>query len=98
MEYLEVPQEAPAITSVRPPAYWPSSNGELVIQNLAVKYASELPSVLHDLSFTVRPAEKVGVVSVRIHNGQVLVLMCNLCRSAERDLVWRNVHIDECRS
>lgn len=63
VEYLEVPQEAPAETSVKPPAYWPSSNGELIVEKLEVKYAPELPPVLHNLSFTVRPAEKIGIVS-----------------------------------
>ncbi|KAH8100998.1 P-loop containing nucleoside triphosphate hydrolase protein [Cristinia sonorae] len=62
VEYLEVAQEAPAVTFVKPPAYWPSSNGELVVDNLVVKYAPDLPAVLHQLSFTVRAAEKVGVV------------------------------------
>lgn len=33
-----------------------------MVNNLEVKYAPELPAVLHDLSFTVRPAEKIGVV------------------------------------
>lgn len=63
VEYLGVPQEAPAIiTSNRPPAYWPSSNGELSVQDLVVKYAPNLPPVLHGISFTVKPTEKIGVV------------------------------------
>ncbi|KAJ3554652.1 hypothetical protein NM688_g2996 [Phlebia brevispora] len=63
VEYLDVPQEAPAIIEEkRPPAYWPSSSGELVVRDLEVKYAPDLPSVLHRISFTVRPSEKVGVV------------------------------------
>ncbi|KAF8078960.1 ATP-binding cassette transporter [Lyophyllum atratum] len=63
VEYLDVPQEAPAIIEKnRPPAYWPSSSGDLRIENLVVQYASHLPSVLRDVSFTVRPSEKIGVV------------------------------------
>ncbi|TBU62826.1 P-loop containing nucleoside triphosphate hydrolase protein [Dichomitus squalens] len=63
VEYLEVPQEAPAIIpEKRPPAAWPSSNGELVVQDLVVKYAPHLPPALKKLSFYVKPAEKVGVV------------------------------------
>jgi len=62
-EYLEVPQEAPAIIeNFRAPAYWPSSSGNLVVENLVIKYAPHLPPVLHDLSFTVNPSEKIGVV------------------------------------
>lgn len=63
MEYFDVPQEAPAvIEKSRPPAYWPSSSGELVLENLVVKYAPDLPAVLRNLSFTVKPSEKIGVV------------------------------------
>ncbi|KAI0950790.1 hypothetical protein AcW1_008002 [Taiwanofungus camphoratus] len=63
VEYVGVPQEAPAsIPGSRPPAYWPSSDGELRVENLVVRYAPHLPAVLHGLSFTVKPAEKIGVV------------------------------------
>ncbi|KAF7347593.1 P-loop containing nucleoside triphosphate hydrolase protein [Mycena venus] len=63
IEYLDVPQEAPAIIEKsRPPAYWPSSSGELVVDNLVVKYAPDLPPVLRNLSFILKPSEKVGVV------------------------------------
>ncbi|KJA28401.1 hypothetical protein HYPSUDRAFT_62031 [Hypholoma sublateritium FD-334 SS-4] len=63
VEYLDVPQEAPAIIEKnRPPAYWPSNSGELVVENLVVKYAPKLPAVLHNISFTVTPSEKIGIV------------------------------------
>ncbi|KAL7279294.1 hypothetical protein ACG7TL_007135 [Trametes sanguinea] len=63
VEYLDVPQEAPAIVQEkRPPAGWPTSNGELVVQNLVVKYAPHLPAVLKGLSFYVKPTEKIAVV------------------------------------
>jgi ABC-type multidrug transport system fused ATPase/permease subunit len=60
---LEVPQEkAPVIDEKRPPAYWPSSVGGLVVDNLVVRYAPDLPPVLNGISFTVNPREKIGVV------------------------------------
>ncbi|KAH9902650.1 P-loop containing nucleoside triphosphate hydrolase protein [Cubamyces lactineus] len=63
VEYLEVPQEAPAIVDEkRPPAGWPTSNGELMVEDLVVKYAPHLPAVLKGLSFSVKPTEKVAVV------------------------------------
>lgn len=63
VEYLDVPQEAPAINKdYRPPAYWPSNSGSLEVDELEVKYAPHLPSVLKRISFRVRPGEKVGVV------------------------------------
>ena len=66
VEYLDVPQEAPAvIEKSRPPAYWPSDSGELVVENLVVQYALDLPAALHNVTFTVKPSEKIGVVRFR---------------------------------
>jgi ABC-type multidrug transport system fused ATPase/permease subunit len=63
-EYLNVSQEAPlVIEEKRPPAYWPSDKGQLEVEKLAVRYAPDLPNVLNGISFTVKPGEKVGVVS-----------------------------------
>ncbi|KAF9255339.1 multidrug resistance-associated ABC transporter [Marasmius fiardii PR-910] len=67
VEYLEVPQEPPAIIeSNRPPAYWPSSranNNSLIrAENLSVKYAPDLPEVLRNVSFTLRAGERVGLL------------------------------------
>ncbi|KAF5353364.1 hypothetical protein D9756_007860 [Leucocoprinus leucothites] len=66
VEYLDLPQEPPAvIESNRVPAYWPSSsnNASLVaVENLTIKYAPELPSVLHDVSFTLKSGERVGLL------------------------------------
>jgi ABC-type multidrug transport system fused ATPase/permease subunit len=68
VEYLDVPQEAPAvIKNSRPPAYWPSDTGELVVQDLVVQYAPQLPAVLRNLTFTVKPSEKIGVVGSTSH-------------------------------
>ncbi|TFK77428.1 P-loop containing nucleoside triphosphate hydrolase protein [Pluteus cervinus] len=62
-EYFEVPQEAPAVIEKnRPPAYWPSDTGRINVDSLCVRYAPHLPPVLHDLSFSINPSEKVGVV------------------------------------
>ena len=67
VEYLDVPQEAPAIIEKsRPPAYWPSDTGELVVEDLVVQYAPQLPAVLHSLTFTVKPSEKIGVVGFKV--------------------------------
>jgi ABC-type multidrug transport system fused ATPase/permease subunit len=66
VEYLDVPQEKPAIiANSRPPAAWPTSNGAIVFEDLVVRYAPELPAVLKGLSFTINPSEKIGVVCSR---------------------------------
>ncbi|TFK50258.1 P-loop containing nucleoside triphosphate hydrolase protein [Heliocybe sulcata] len=66
VEYLDVPQEPPAfIESNRPPAYWPSSHTSgtmLSVEDLVVKYARDLPPVLHGISFSLKPGERVGLL------------------------------------
>ena len=68
VEYLDLPQEPPAvIESSRPPAYWPSSSGPnkdalISVENLVIKYAPELPAVLHDVSFRIKAKERVGLL------------------------------------
>ncbi|KDQ09185.1 hypothetical protein BOTBODRAFT_179201 [Botryobasidium botryosum FD-172 SS1] len=61
-EYLEVGQEAPAFVADGPPAGWPSSTGGIVVEDLVMKYAPDLPPALNSISFEIRPREKVGVV------------------------------------
>ncbi|KAJ7121096.1 multidrug resistance-associated ABC transporter [Mycena epipterygia] len=66
IEYLDLPQEPPAvIESRRPPAYWPSSSKNdalLVVKDLVVKYAPELPPILQGISFRLKAGERVGLV------------------------------------
>ncbi|KAJ7508941.1 hypothetical protein B0H11DRAFT_2169002 [Mycena galericulata] len=66
IEYLDLPQEPPAIIeSNRPPAYWPSSarNDSLLrVENLVVKYSPELPAVLQGVSLTLKAGERIGLV------------------------------------
>lgn len=66
VEYLDLPQEPPAvIESNRPPAYWPSSSNQqslLEVEDLVVKYAPELPAVLHGVSFGVKARERIGLL------------------------------------
>ncbi|THH14161.1 hypothetical protein EW146_g6141 [Bondarzewia mesenterica] len=65
VEYLDLPQEPPAIIeSSRPPAYWPSSEGNdlIVVEDLVIKYAPELPPVLHNVSFSLKARERIGLL------------------------------------
>ena len=51
------------IESNRVPAYWPSNvenDSLLVAENVVIKYAPDLPAVLHDVSFTLKAGERVG--------------------------------------
>ncbi|KAF8502971.1 hypothetical protein JB92DRAFT_3123623 [Gautieria morchelliformis] len=66
VEYLDLPQEPPLlIESSRPPAYWPSSadnDALVVVQDLVIRYAADLPPVLHGVSFTLKARERIGLL------------------------------------
>ncbi|KAF7329693.1 hypothetical protein MKEN_00232500 [Mycena kentingensis (nom. inval.)] len=66
VEYLDLPQEPPAIiSSHRPPAYWPSTSANdalLIAENLSIKYADDLPAVIQDVSFELKAGERVGIL------------------------------------
>lgn len=63
---LNLPQEPPAvIESNRVPAYWPSSTNNdslITVEDLEIKYAPDLPAVLHGISFTLKAGERIGLL------------------------------------
>ncbi|KAG2206947.1 hypothetical protein INT47_008416 [Mucor saturninus] len=61
VEFMEMDQEAPAITQLRAPAEWPTK-GKIEVRDLEIKYSVELDPVLKGLSFSIKPKEKIGVV------------------------------------
>ncbi|KAJ6615389.1 multidrug resistance-associated ABC transporter [Mycena sp. CBHHK59/15] len=89
IEYLDLPQEPPAIIeSSRPPAYWPSSaknDSLVVVEDLNIKYAPELPSVLQSVSFVLKAGERVGLVG-RTGSGKSTLAM-SLLRFVSRILI-----------
>jgi ABC-type multidrug transport system fused ATPase/permease subunit len=63
-EYLDLPQEPPAIIpGNRPPAYWPSNDGQVFLEarGVEIKYAPDLPTVFEG-SFEIRAGEKIGLI------------------------------------
>jgi len=60
-EFSILEAEGPEFVEPRPPASWPTS-GAIKCENLVIRYAPDLPNVLHDLSFEIKPGEKVGVL------------------------------------
>ncbi|EIW78464.1 multidrug resistance-associated ABC transporter [Coniophora puteana RWD-64-598 SS2] len=60
-EFTQLKREAAEFTEPRPSVYWPEE-GAISCQDLVVRYAPDLPNVLHHLNFDVRPGEKIGVL------------------------------------
>jgi ABC-type multidrug transport system fused ATPase/permease subunit len=61
-EYSRTDQEPPAIVEDnRPPENWPQ-HGAIEFKDLSIRYDKDLPLVLKNISFSVNPKEKIGIV------------------------------------
>ncbi|KAJ7065610.1 multidrug resistance-associated ABC transporter [Mycena amicta] len=60
-EYSELTQEPPEFIEPRPDKEWPQE-GVVKCEDLVIRYAPDLPDVLHELSFEVKAGEKIGVL------------------------------------
>jgi len=60
-EYAELRTEAPLETAARLPVSWPSE-GRVEFKNYSSRYREGLDLVIKNVSFQVKPAEKVGIV------------------------------------
>ncbi|EJD42577.1 P-loop containing nucleoside triphosphate hydrolase protein [Auricularia subglabra TFB-10046 SS5] len=61
-EYIDLPPEPPRVMDKRPPPNWPSEQGGVEFDNVVIKYAADLDPVLKNVSFTIKPREKIGLV------------------------------------
>ncbi|PKX97332.1 putative ABC transporter [Aspergillus novofumigatus IBT 16806] len=87
VEYTQLDQEPQAGIPV--PVYWPS-NGEIEVTDLCVTYGPDLPPVLQDLTFTLRPGERVGIVGRTGAGKSSLALALLRCLDARSG----SIHID----
>lgn len=61
-EFIDVEQEAPyEIPETEPSPDWPLK-GAIEVENVSLRYAPELPRVIKDISFSIEPNNKVGIV------------------------------------
>ncbi|KAJ7113275.1 multidrug resistance-associated ABC transporter [Mycena crocata] len=60
-EYTDLVQEPAEFIEPRPAPSWPE-HGAIRCENLVIRYAPELPAVLHNLSFDIKPGEKIGIL------------------------------------
>ncbi|XP_012731319.2 multidrug resistance-associated protein 4 [Fundulus heteroclitus] len=61
VEYTELESEAAWETENRPPPDWPS-RGTVIFDSVNFSYTGDGPLVLKDISATIQPSEKVGIV------------------------------------
>ncbi|KAL3882083.1 hypothetical protein ACJMK2_028455 [Sinanodonta woodiana] len=61
LEYTKRPTEAPLVTEVRPPPSWPSE-GKVEFMSYSTRYREGLDLILKDITVSVKPGEKVGIV------------------------------------
>ncbi|XP_026080611.1 canalicular multispecific organic anion transporter 1-like isoform X1 [Carassius auratus] len=60
-EYAEIKNEAPWVTSNRPPDDWPTA-GNISFDNYKVRYRPELELILHGITCDIASTEKIGIV------------------------------------
>lgn len=100
--YIELPSEGPSvIEGNRPPPGWPSA-GSIRFEDVVLRYRPELPPVLHGISFTISPSDKVGIVGrtgagkssmlnalfrlVELEKGRILIDDCDVSKFGLMDL------------
>lgn len=58
-EYCSLDKEPIDDGKIKPNKDWPQK-GEITFKNVSFRYADNLPNVLKDLSFEIKPGEKVA--------------------------------------
>ena len=58
--YIDIEHEPVSVKERAPPAAWPKS-GHLSVEKLSARYSKGGPKVLHDISFEVKPGERIGI-------------------------------------
>jgi ABC-type multidrug transport system fused ATPase/permease subunit len=58
--FLELPEEAPEVTDVRPAESWPHA-GAIEIRDLRLRYREGLDIILKGLTLSIEPGDKVGI-------------------------------------
>ncbi|KAJ9087821.1 hypothetical protein DSO57_1029226 [Entomophthora muscae] len=92
----EIPSEAPAeIPNAKPPVGWPSQ-GEVEFQNVVLRYHKFGVNVLKNVSFAIRPSEKIGIVG-RTGSGKstLLISLLRIVEAAEGRVLVDGVDISK---
>jgi hypothetical protein len=60
VELLHVEQEPSG--TVSPPAWWPSYNGDIVFEDVTIRYAAHLDPALKSVSFKIRAGSNTAII------------------------------------
>ena len=60
VEMLSLEQEP--LGDINPPASWPTFTGDIVFENVTIKYASHLDSALENISLRIRGGDNIAIV------------------------------------
>lgn len=79
----------------RPPKDWPN-RGQIRFANFSAKYREELEDVLIDLSFSIRPGEKVGICG-RTGAGKstILLALFRMMEHTKGDIIIDDVNVKD---
>ncbi|GJJ15115.1 hypothetical protein Clacol_009390 [Clathrus columnatus] len=91
--YIDIVQEPKPSKSGAPPAYWPAS-GNVVVENLRARYSADSPEVLHNISFTIKSGEKVGVVGRTGSGKSTLTLSLLRCIPTEGKVIFDDINTE----
>ncbi|KAE8269197.1 hypothetical protein A4X09_0g3134 [Tilletia walkeri] len=58
-EYLRLEPER--VGGEEPPAYWPSSTGDIIIENLSVRYGPEFPRALDSINLRIKAGQSIAI-------------------------------------
>ncbi|KAJ9097144.1 hypothetical protein QFC21_004813 [Naganishia friedmannii] len=72
LNYCQLPVEAAPTQSADPDASWPSM-GDLLFQDVELRYRCDLPLVLKGLSFHIKPGEKALFRLVELSKGRIII-------------------------
>ncbi len=60
VELLNIDQEPSG--TVSPPAWWPSYNGDIVFEDVTIRYAPHLDPALSSVSFKIKAGSKTAII------------------------------------
>jgi ATP-binding cassette subfamily C (CFTR/MRP) protein 1 len=71
VEYTTIPNEPLNTKNKIPPKSWPE-RGEIIFDNVQMRYRPGLKLVLNGLSFHIYPSEKIGIVGRTVNEKEIL--------------------------